>query len=109
MKLGVDDFRRVAVYPKAVLIGTASQFILLPLLAAGLILMLAPPPHIAAGMILLAACPGGAIFQFLYLSGWSQHGAVGHANGRFQRPIYPNAAANRFSRVSPAAGRSFYD
>ncbi|AKC87412.1 bile acid:sodium symporter family protein [Pseudoxanthomonas suwonensis] len=58
--LGVDDFRRVARYPRAVLIGLALQTLLLPWVAFGLALALRLPPELAVGLMLLAASPGGA-------------------------------------------------
>lgn len=62
--LTLADFRRVLVYPKTVAVATLGQLLLLPLVAAFLILALDPQPHILAGMVLLAACPGGAISNF---------------------------------------------
>lgn len=65
-----DDFRRVARYPRAVLVGTAAQVVLLPLCAAALVLLFRPQPFVAAGMVLLAATPGGGISNvFAYLAG----------------------------------------
>lgn len=61
LELSPNDFRRVLRYPHAVVTATAGQLLLLPLIAAALILALQPPPHIVAGMVLIAASPGGAI------------------------------------------------
>jgi BASS family bile acid:Na+ symporter len=61
LELSPSDFRRVLRYPRAVVTATAGQILLLPLIAAALILVLEPPPHIVAGMVLVAASPGGAI------------------------------------------------
>ncbi len=58
--LGVDDFRRVARYPKAVLTGLALQIGVLPWVALGLALAFRLPPELAVGLMLLAASPGGA-------------------------------------------------
>ena len=58
--LTVDDFRRVARYPRAVLIGLLLQTGVLPWVAFGLALALRLPPELAVGLMLLAASPGGA-------------------------------------------------
>jgi bile acid:Na+ symporter, BASS family len=58
--LALDDFRRVARYPKAVLVGLALQTGVLPWVALALCLMLRLPPELAVGLMLLAASPGGA-------------------------------------------------
>ncbi len=69
-ELSVEDFRRVARYPRAVVVGTAAQLVLLPLCAAGLVALFQPEPFVAAGMVLLAATPGGGISNvFTYLAG----------------------------------------
>ena len=59
LSLTLSDFKRVAQYPKPVLLGLTNQIILLPLVSLGLIYLFQPPAFIAIGMILLAACPGG--------------------------------------------------
>jgi len=55
----IDDFKRIASYPKATLIGLTNQLIFLPLIAFGIITMLNLSPMVAVGFMLLAACPGG--------------------------------------------------
>ena len=55
-----EDFRRVARYPKAVLLGLGLQVLVLPWVAFGLALAFALPPELAVGLLLLAASPGGA-------------------------------------------------
>ena len=57
--LTVADFRRVLVYPKAVLVALACQLLVLPLACFGLVLAFDLPPALAVGMLLLAASPGG--------------------------------------------------
>jgi BASS family bile acid:Na+ symporter len=66
LALSVADFKRVAIFPKAALIGLINQLILLPLMAIGLV-MIWPDlkPEFAVGIILLAACPGGATSNLL--------------------------------------------
>ena len=53
--LTVEDFRRVARYPRAVLVGLALQTLLLPWAAFGLALAFRLPPELAVGLMLLAA------------------------------------------------------
>ena len=60
MGLTLDDFRRVARYPKAVLLGLGLQTLLLPWVAFGLALGFGLRPELAVGLMLLAASPGGA-------------------------------------------------
>lgn len=72
--VGIDltarDFDRVAEVPKAVVVATLGQLLLLPLLAVGMVMLLEPSPVMAAGVLLIAACPGGAISNYYsYLAG----------------------------------------
>lgn len=55
-----EDFRRVARYPRAVLIGLGLQTLLLPWVAFALALGFRLSPELAVGLMLLAASPGGA-------------------------------------------------
>lgn len=61
MGLGLKtaDFRRIAVDPKAVIIGLVAQLVMLP--AVGFLLASVFPlsPELAVGVMILAACPGG--------------------------------------------------
>ena len=59
LSLTLTDFKRVLVYPKAMLIGLMNQLVLLPAIGFALILLFPVQPEIAIGLILLAACPGG--------------------------------------------------
>lgn len=65
LELKPDDFKRLAKAPKALLTGLFSQFVLLPSLTFGLVLLTNPQPSIALGLILVAACPGGNISNFI--------------------------------------------
>ena len=58
--LSPDDFKRVARYPRAVLIGLFLQTGVLPWVALALALLFRLPPELAVGLMLLAASPGGA-------------------------------------------------
>jgi bile acid:Na+ symporter, BASS family len=61
LELRVDDFRRVAQTPRAVVCGLIPQFILLPVGTWAATLVLDLPPAVEAAMILVAACPGGSL------------------------------------------------
>ncbi|MBK7060245.1 MAG: bile acid:sodium symporter family protein [Rubrivivax sp.] len=65
LDLKASDFKAVLVTPKPVLIGLASQFLLLPAFTFLLVLAIKPAPSVALGMMLVAACPGGNISNFL--------------------------------------------
>ncbi len=60
LSLTIDDFKRIAIYPKAVAVGIFNQIIILPIIAF-IILMLFPQqtPELAVGIMIIAACPGG--------------------------------------------------
>jgi len=61
LELRVDDFRRVAAMPRAVLCGLIPQFVLLPLATWAATLVLDLPANTEAAMILVASCPGGSL------------------------------------------------
>jgi len=60
LSLAPNDFKRVAIYPKAAAIGIINQIIILPLVGF-LLLMIIPMRNaeLAVGIMILAACPGG--------------------------------------------------
>jgi BASS family bile acid:Na+ symporter len=60
-----QDFLKVFKSPKAPAIGLVAQFLLLPGFTCGLTLLLELPAAIELGMILVAACPGGALSNFI--------------------------------------------
>ncbi len=60
LHLRVADFTRVMKMPKPVLVGLATQMVLLPPIAYLLCLVFQLPPALAVGLMLLAASPGGA-------------------------------------------------
>lgn len=64
LELRVEDFKRVFLEPKSVVVGLTAQLLLLPALTWGLIYMINPQPSVALGMILVAACPGGNMSNF---------------------------------------------
>ena len=65
MEINMDNFKKIFLDPKPAMLGIVSQFLLLPALTFGLVVMLNPPPSIAMGMILIAACPGGNVSNFI--------------------------------------------
>jgi bile acid:Na+ symporter, BASS family len=65
LDLKPGDFRALVRTPKALLTGMVSQFVVLPVLTFGMLLVTNPQPSIALGLILVAACPGGNISNFI--------------------------------------------
>jgi bile acid:Na+ symporter, BASS family len=65
LDIKVDQFRDILRNPKSAFLGIAAQFLLLPALTFGLVMLINPPASIAMGMILIAACPGGNISNFI--------------------------------------------
>lgn len=59
LSLVVEDFKRIIVYPKAVVVGLTCQIVVLPLVCFGLVKAFGMDPVLAVGMMLLAASPGG--------------------------------------------------
>jgi len=60
LTLQLADFKRVIVYPRAVIVGLCAQMLLLPAICLGIAHAFALPPELAVGLMLLAASPGGA-------------------------------------------------
>ncbi len=65
LEISVDDFKQLFQRPKPIFTGVVSQFILLPLVTFGLVLLIEPISSIALGMFMVAACPGGNISNFI--------------------------------------------
>lgn len=59
MTMTVGEFKSVAQNPKAVLIGVAAHFVVMPSLAYVLCKLFQLPPELAIGVILVGCCPGG--------------------------------------------------
>ena len=63
LSLVVDDFKRVAKFPKAFMVGAFLQLVSLPVLAFIITKVWVSTgnvdPALAVGMIIIAACPGG--------------------------------------------------
>jgi len=68
--LSFDDFRRVATMPRAVLVGFAAQYTIMPLLGWGVAALLQLEKEYAVGLILVGCCPGGTASNVVtYLAG----------------------------------------
>lgn len=65
LEISFNDFRRLILDPKPIIIGVVSQFILLPAITVLLVSFLKPSPGIAMGMFMVAACPGGNVSNFM--------------------------------------------
>ncbi len=59
MTLTLADFRKIFVYPKAMLLGLANQLVLLPIIGFAVASSFTLEPELAVGIMLLAVCPGG--------------------------------------------------
>ncbi len=59
LTLTLDDFRRVARLPGAVLAGVVLQFTIMPLAGIALATGIGLEPGLAVGLVLVACCPGG--------------------------------------------------
>lgn len=60
-----SDFKVIAKYPKAFIVGLINQVIFVPLVALAIILIMSPPPAIAFGIMLISFCPGGVTSNML--------------------------------------------
>ena len=65
MGLTIQDFKRVATYPKDFMVGFICQFILLPIVAFILIKIFNTPLELALGVMIIAAAPGGVTSNVL--------------------------------------------
>ncbi|NER78289.1 MAG: bile acid:sodium symporter family protein [Leptolyngbya sp. SIO1D8] len=57
--LTIDDFKRILIEPKAVILGLIAQLIMLPIVGFLLANIFPLTPELAVGVMVLAACPGG--------------------------------------------------
>ncbi|KAA0928719.1 bile acid:sodium symporter family protein [Psychrobacter sp. ANT_H56B] len=60
-----SDFKVIAKYPKAFIVGLINQVIFVPLVALVVVLLMSPPPAIAFGIMLISFCPGGVTSNML--------------------------------------------
>jgi len=59
LSLTIDDFKRVVIYPKAVIIGLVCQMLILPAVCFFIAIGFNLSPELAVGLMLLSAAPGG--------------------------------------------------
>lgn len=59
LSLVADDFKRIFLYPKAIMVGLVNQLILLPLIGFTIAVLFPLSPEISIGIMILAASPGG--------------------------------------------------
>ncbi|MCV9388632.1 bile acid:sodium symporter family protein [Reichenbachiella ulvae] len=64
LELKFQSFKLLFKTPKPILIGLASQLLLLPFFTYLLVLLVKPSPSMALGMMLVASCPGGNVSNF---------------------------------------------
>jgi BASS family bile acid:Na+ symporter len=66
LALALDDFRRVAKFPKAFAVGLACQMLLLPLIGFAVVELVGmDKPELAVGLMVLTFCPGGTTSNLL--------------------------------------------
>jgi len=67
LHISVDDFKKVSRFPKSLLIGITSQWLVFPILTIYLIHLWPSviSPSVALGMLLVASCPGGNMSNLL--------------------------------------------
>lgn len=58
--LTLDDFKRVTVEPKLVILGLIAQLVLLPMVGFLVAFVFPLTPELAVGLVVLTACPGGS-------------------------------------------------
>jgi BASS family bile acid:Na+ symporter len=111
--LTVADFKRVVVFPRAVLIALVCQVLLLPLICYGLVLAFDLPPVLAVGMMLLAASPGGTtanLYSHLFGGNVALNvtlTAVNSVLAVFTLPIVVNLSLERFMSGTGQIGLQF--
>ncbi|EAQ02338.1 bile acid transporter family protein [Pseudooceanicola batsensis HTCC2597] len=97
------DFRALAKGPKPLLVGLASQFLVLPVLTFLLVLVVQPPASVALGLMLVAACPGGNISNFI------THRAGGNAALSVSMTAFATVGAILLTPLNIAFWGSLYD
>ena len=88
--LSVNDFIKVAKFPKDFVIGFLCQLILLPIIAILIVLLIDLPTSIAVGLMIIAAAPGGVTSNVL----------TKFANGDVALSVSLTAIISLFSIVS---------
>lgn len=65
LSLTINDFRKILIEPKAVILGLLAQLVMVPIVGFVIASAFSLPPEIAVGVVLLSACPGGATSNLL--------------------------------------------
>ncbi|MEV6521376.1 bile acid:sodium symporter family protein [Longispora sp. NPDC051575] len=113
LTLSVADFRRVLVFPRAVLVALVCQMLVLPLVCLGIVLAFDLPPFLAVGMLLLAASPGGTtanLYSHLFGGNVALNvtlTAVNSVLAVFTLPVVVNLALGYFVRDADQIGLQF--
>ncbi|MBO7338193.1 MAG: bile acid:sodium symporter family protein [Paludibacteraceae bacterium] len=69
LTLEPSDFKTILSRPRDVVVGSVTQFVVMPLLAYGLTVVFSLPTEIALGVVLVGCCPGGTASNVItYLS-----------------------------------------
>ena len=70
LTISINDFKVVFTRPKEILAGCTSQYIIMPLAAWVLAMLMQLPTDIALGVILVGCCPGGTASNVItYIAG----------------------------------------
>ncbi len=68
LSITLEDFRRIIRFPKSVIVGISSEWLVMPILTVYLIHLWHPTcPSVAMGMLMVAACPGGPLSNYMTL------------------------------------------
>ncbi|MFZ6052455.1 bile acid:sodium symporter family protein [Halocola ammonii] len=115
LNLKFNDFKRIVVRPKAMIVGLVSQIIILPLVAFAIIYFWPIDPVYKVGFILIAACPGGTtsnLVTFLLKGRVSLSVSLTAFNSLvilFTTPLFLQVAYNLFLGESSTVSLSFMD
>ena len=113
LTLTIDDFKRIVVFPKAVLVGLFCQMLLLPLVCFLIAKGFGLSPELAVGLMLLAAAPGGAtanMYSHLAKGDVALNvtlTAVNSVLSLFTLPLIVNFAINYFMNSDKAVTMQF--
>ncbi|BCJ73425.1 transporter [Catellatospora sp. IY07-71] len=111
--LTVADFKRILVFPKAVLVALVCQVLILPAACFGLVLAFDLRPELAVGMMLLAASPGGTtanLYSHLFGGNVALNvtlTAVNSVLAIFTLPVVVNLSLNHFMSGTGQIGLQF--
>lgn len=113
LTLTIDDFKRIVVYPKAIVIGLLCQMLILPVVCFLIAKGFGLSPELAVGLMLLAAAPGGAtanLYSHLAKGDVALNvtlTAVNSVLSLFTLPLIVNFAINYFMQSDQAVSMQF--